>query len=74
MGEIGGGIVGQVPDNLNRQPPRFPLFVVEPTHQKKKERIDRSPYLSYCLRELTAVVTPIFILGNSMDENDLHIF
>ena len=73
-GEIGGGIVGQVRDNLNLQPPRFPLFVAEPTYQKKKERIDRSPYLSYCLRELMAVSTPIFILGHSMDQNDLHIF
>lgn len=73
-GEVGGGIVGQVRDNLNLQPPRFPLFVAEPTHQKKKERIDRSPYLSYCLRKLTAVTTPIFILGHSMDQNDRHIF
>lgn len=73
-GEVGGGIVGQVRDNLNLQPPRFPLFVAEPTHQKKKERIDRSPYLSYCLRALTTVSTPIFILGHSMDENDAHIF
>ncbi|MBB1626227.1 DUF4917 family protein [Achromobacter sp. UMC71] len=73
-GEVGGGIVGQVRDNLNLQPPRFPLFVAEPTHQKKKERIDRSPYLSYCLRKLTTISTPIFILGHSMDENDLHIF
>jgi hypothetical protein len=73
-GEVGGGIVGQVRDNLNLQPPRFPLFVAEPTYQKKKERIDRSPYLSYCLRALTLVDTPIFIFGHSMDENDAHIF
>lgn len=73
-GEVGGGIVGQVRDNLNRQPPRFPLFVAEPTHQKKKARIDRSPYLSYCLRALTTVATPIFIVGHSMDQNDMHIF
>ncbi|PJO38033.1 DUF4917 domain-containing protein [Delftia acidovorans] len=73
-GEVGGGIVSQVRENLNLQPPRFPLFVAEPTHQKKKERIDRSPYLSYCLRQLAAVDTPIFILGHSMDQNDLHIF
>ncbi len=73
-GEVGGGIVGQVRDNLNQQPPRFPLFVAEPTYQKKKERIDRSPYLSYCLRALTSVATPIFILGHSMDQNDMHIF
>lgn len=73
-GEVGGGIVGQVRDNLNLQPPRFPLFVAEPTRQKKKERIDRSPYLSYCLQALTRVSAPIFILGHSMDENDAHIF
>jgi len=73
-GVVGGGIVGQVRENLNMAPPRFPLFVAEPTHQKKKERIDRSPYLSYCLRALANVVRPIFILGHSMDENDAHIF
>ncbi|CAM8645199.1 Protein of unknown function DUF4917 [Comamonadaceae bacterium] len=73
-GIIGGGIVDQVRANLERQPPRFPLFVAEPTHAKKRERIDRSPYLTYCLRELELNDTPIFILGHSMDENDMHIF
>ena len=42
-GEIGGGIVDQVRANLEMQPSRFPLFVAEPTHQRKKQRIDRSP-------------------------------
>ncbi|MBB3180988.1 DUF4917 family protein [Variovorax sp. Sphag1AA] len=73
-GEIGGGIVGQVRSNLEETPPRFPLFVAEPNHERKKQRIDRSPYLSFCLRALGNVDEPIFILGHSMDENDFHIF
>lgn len=73
-GEVGGGIVEQVRSNLERQPPRFPLFVAEPTYEKKKQRIDRSPYLSYCFQALTRVDEPIFVLGHSMDENDQHIF
>lgn len=73
-GEIGGGIVEQVRENLEQQPPRFPLFVAEPTHEKKKQRIDRNPYLSYCFQALTRVDAPIFVLGHSMDENDQHIF
>ncbi len=73
-GEVGGGIVEQVRANLEMEPPRFPLFVAEPTHQKKKQRIDRSRYLTFCLRKLEASAAPIFILGHSMDENDAHIF
>jgi hypothetical protein len=73
-GEIGGGIVDQVRANLNQQPPRFPLFVAEPTYLKKKQRIDRSPYLSFCLRRLESNTLPLFILGHSMDDNDMHIF
>lgn len=73
-GEIGGGIVDQVRANLNMQPPRFPLFVAEPTYLRKKQRIDRSPYLTFCLRKLETSAAPIFILGHSMDENDRHIF
>jgi len=73
-GEIGGGIVDQVRANLNMQPPRFPLFVSEPIYQKKKQRIDRSPYLTFCLRKLETSAAPLFILGHSMDQNDMHIF
>jgi hypothetical protein len=73
-GEIGGGIVDQVRTNLDVQPPRFPLFVAEPTHKKKKQRIDRGPYLTFCLRKLETSAAPIFILGHSMDENDMHVF
>lgn len=73
-GETGGGIVEQVRTNLLAVPPRFPLFVSEPTHIKKKQRIDRSPYLSYCLRALTLIDEPVVVLGHSMDANDKHIF
>lgn len=73
-GEVGGGIVDQVRANLDMEPPQFPLFVAEPTHQQKKQRIGRSPYLTFCLRKLETSAAPIFILGHSMDENDAHIF
>ncbi|WP_194714656.1 DUF4917 family protein [Noviherbaspirillum soli] len=73
-GKVGGGIVDQVRANLDMEPPQFPLFVSEPTHQQKKQRIDRSPYLSFCLRQLETNRMPIFILGHSMDDNDAHIF
>lgn len=73
-GEVGGGIVDQVRANLDMEPPQFPLFVAEPTHQQKKQRIGRSPYLTFCLRKLETNAAPIFILGHSMDENDAHIF
>jgi len=71
-GEFEGGIVGQVRINLMKN--KFPLFVSEPTYQKKKQKIDRSPYLSYCLRELEGVNEAFFIYGHSFDENDMHIF
>ncbi|RQO35732.1 DUF4917 domain-containing protein [Herminiimonas sp. KBW02] len=73
-GEVGGGIVDQVRANLDMTPPRFPLFVAEPTHQQKKQRISRSPYLTFCLRKLETNTASVFILGHSMDENDAHIF
>lgn len=72
--EVGGGIVAQVRDNLSMTPPVFPLFVAEPTYQKKKQRIDHNPYLSYCFRKLETNSEPMFILGHSMAQNDRHIF
>lgn len=53
---------------------KFPLFVSEPTSQKKKHRIEHNPYLSYCYRALQEVDSTFFIHGHSLDENDKHIF
>ncbi len=65
-------IVEQVRNNL--QSGNFPLFVSEPTHQRKKQRIERSPYLNYCFQALGSITGSLFIHGHSMDDNDKHIF
>ena len=68
----GVSIIEQVRKNLNND--NFPLFVSEPTYQKKKQRIDHNPYLNYCFQALRALTGALFIHGHSMDENDRHIF
>lgn len=68
----GGGIIDQVRDNLNEG--RFPLFVSEPTSQRKLARIEHNPYLNFCYRALSRLNGTVFILGHSIDENDKHIF
>ncbi|MCE9686143.1 DUF4917 family protein [Shewanella sp. AS16] len=65
-------IIEQVRNNLNAG--NFPLFVSEPTYQKKKQRIDHNPYLNYCYQALGDLSGTLFIHGHSMDENDKHIF
>ncbi|MBT2119895.1 DUF4917 family protein [Dyella sp. LX-66] len=65
-------IIDQVRANLERG--RFPLFVSEPTSEKKRRRIEHNPYLSYCYRALRRIDGALFILGHSMDANDNHIF
>lgn len=69
---MGSSIIEQVKNNLAEN--RFPLFVSEPTYQKKKKRIENSPYLAYCFRALAEITGSIFIYGHSLDENDRHIF
>lgn len=68
----GIAIIEQVRNNLNAG--NFPLFVSEPTYQKKKQRIDHNPYLNYCFQALGELSGTLFIHGHSMDENDKHIF
>lgn len=68
----GEAIINQVRDRLNNG--NFPIFVSEPTSQKKLRRIDRSPYLSSSLRALRASEGCLIVLGHSMDDNDKHIF
>lgn len=70
--EEGNSIIDQVRDNLNQG--KFPLFISEPTYQKKKQRIEHNPYLNYCFRALRELSGTLFIHGHSMNENDKHIF
>lgn len=65
-------IIEQVRHNLERG--NFPLFVSEPTHEKKRQRIDHNPYLNYCFQALGKLRGSLFIHGHSMDDNDKHIF
>jgi Domain of unknown function (DUF4917) len=65
-------IIDQVRANLEQG--KFPLFVAEPNAEKKRKRIERNPYLNYCYRTLRGIEGTLFILGHSMDANDIHIF
>ncbi len=71
-GDLDISIVDQVRTNLNQG--KFPLFVSEPTCEKKLVRIEHNPYLSACFRALKNLSGPLFIHGHSMAENDQHIF
>jgi len=70
--ETGTSIVDLVRNNLATG--RFPLFVSEPTSDRKKARIEHNPYLNYCFRALRQVSGTFFIQGHSIDSNDKHIF
>jgi len=70
--EDGETIIEQVRENLENG--RFPLFVSEPSHEKKKTKIEHNPYLSFCYRALINMNGVLFIYGHSIDENDKHIF
>lgn len=65
-------IIEQVKENLDAG--KFPLFVSEPTHEKKAQKIEHNPYLNYCFQALKELTGSLFIYGHSMDENDQHIF
>lgn len=65
-------IIDQVQANLNIG--KFPLFVAEPTAEKKLQRILHNPYLNYCYRQLSMAVGTVFVHGHSIDANDQHIF
>ncbi|GJL73381.1 MAG: hypothetical protein NMNS01_25800 [Nitrosomonas sp.] len=70
--ETGTSIVDLVRANLAQG--RFPLFVSEPSAEKKRQRIEHNPYLNYCFRALRAIRGTFFIYGHSLGENDKHIF
>lgn len=65
-------IIDQVRANLNNH--KFPLFVSEPTAQKKKIKIEHNPYLYKAFNKFGELSGVLFIHGHSMDENDKHIF
>ncbi|ELA9559368.1 DUF4917 family protein [Vibrio parahaemolyticus] len=52
----------------------FPLFVSEPTFQKKLEKIEHNPYLNSCYQALGKLEGTLYIHGHSIAENDRHIF
>lgn len=68
----GDSIVDQVRDNLAKG--SFPLFVAEPTAEKKKSRIEHNPYLSYGFRALADLDSSLLVFGHAVNENDKHIF
>lgn len=70
--EEGIPIIDQVRENLEQG--KFPLFVAEPTHEKKRARIEHNPYLNYCLQKLRTLRGTLFIYGHSIADNDSHIF
>ncbi|KAB7895999.1 DUF4917 family protein [Rouxiella sp. S1S-2] len=71
-GNLNESISEQVRTNLNNG--NFPLFVSEPTADKKLERIKHNPYLNSCYLSLKKLSGNLFIHGHSIDENDRHIF
>ncbi|MEJ6534685.1 DUF4917 family protein [Pseudoalteromonas lipolytica] len=52
----------------------FPLFVSEPTSNKKLEKIKHNPYLNACFEALKEQKGSFFIHGHSISESDMHIF
>ncbi|MCG9628994.1 DUF4917 family protein [Vibrio mediterranei] len=65
-------IIEKVRNNLDDG--KFPIFVSEPTHLKKRARIEHNPYLNACYKALKKLGGTLFIHGHSMAENDKHIF
>jgi hypothetical protein len=70
--DTGQPIIDTVQENLRENV--FPLFVSEPTSEAKLSRINKNPYLSYCLRQLAKESGCIFIFGHGFSEVDRHIF
>jgi hypothetical protein len=70
--DTGQPIIDTVQKNLRKN--IFPLFVSEPTSKAKLSRINKNPYLSYCLHRLAKESGCIFIFGHGFSEVDRHIF
>ncbi len=52
---------------------QYPLFVAEGKPEKKRQQIQHSGYLSYCLGKLERIESPLVFLGHSLNESDQHI-
>ncbi|MBF1996626.1 DUF4917 family protein, partial [Serratia symbiotica] len=65
-------IIEQVGKSLDEG--KFPLFVSEPTYEKKLERIRHNHYLNNCYDALGNINGTLFIHGHSIANNDKHIF
>ena len=52
----------------------FPLFVTEPTSQRKMRRIEQNPYLHFCFRALGELSDDLFVYGHSIAGTDRHLF
>lgn len=65
-------IAEQVSANLNAG--NFPLFVSEPTAEKKLSKIKHNPYLNSCFEAIKSLRGSLFIHGHAMAANDQHIF
>lgn len=68
----GPTIVDQVRSNLERG--RFPIFVSEPTAEKKLKRIAGHPYLNFCFNALGQLNGSLFVVGHAFGEHDRHLF
>jgi hypothetical protein len=52
---------------------QYPLFVAEGQPDRKREQIQRSGYLSYCLGKLERVKNTIVTYGHALSAEDQHI-
>jgi hypothetical protein len=51
----------------------YPLFVAEGTAEKKRQQIQQSGYLSYCLGKLERIQNALVVYGHSLGDSDSHI-
>lgn len=70
-GGIGANLIDQVSRNLFYG--KFPLFVSEPTCNKKLDKIKHNPYLMRCYEKLRNSKGILFVHGHSLYNNDDHI-
>lgn len=68
----GATIIDKVRDNLDAN--KFPVFVAEPSSERKFQKIAHNPYLNFCFNKLEKIRGSLIIFGHSMDEVDCHIF
>jgi len=52
---------------------QYPLFVAEGEPDKKREQIQRSGYLSFCLGKLERIKNTLVVYGHALSDEDQHI-